>query len=102
MKRGATIIAIAKLETLREVAAAMRRTERWREVWWEIPAVETPLRIGERLGWLYRLSTTQHWTEAGVAAVREFHRSAHPPPRFCVDHVVDLLAGVKVGRGTPS
>ncbi len=87
------MIAIAKLETLRGVAAAMRRTEGWSEVWWEIPAVETSLRIGERLGWLYRLSTTQvHWTEAGVAAFREFHRSAHPPPRFSVDHVVEFLA----------
>ncbi|MCP3963096.1 MAG: hypothetical protein GY719_35095 [bacterium] len=93
MKRGATMIAIAKLETLRKVAAAMRRTQGWNEVWWEIPAVETPLRIGECLGWLYRLSTTQvHWTEAGVAAFKEF-RPPHPSPRFSVDHVVDLLAG---------
>ena len=87
------MIAIAKLKTLQDVAAAMRRTEGWDEVWWEIPAVATPLAIGERLGWLYRLSVTQvHWTERGVAAFAEF-RPPRPLPRFSVDHVVDLLAG---------
>lgn len=87
------MIAIAKLKTLREVAAAMRRTEGWNEVWWEIPAVEAALSIGERLGWLYRPSVTQvQWTERGVAAFAEF-RPRHPSPRFSVDYVVDLLTG---------
>lgn len=87
------MIAIAKLETLLEVAAAMRRTQGWREVWWEIPAVETPLGIGERLGWLYRPSVTQvQWTERGGAAFAEF-RPPRPLPRFGADYVVELLAG---------
>ena len=67
------MIAIAKLETLRTVAAAVESTEDWEEAWWVLPGVETALGSGERLGWLSRLSTTQvHWTEAGVAAFAEF------------------------------
>ena len=58
-----------------------------------LPPSQVSLRIGERLGWLYRLSVTQvHWTERGVAAFAEF-RPSDPSPRFGVDHVVDLLAG---------
>ena len=67
------MIAVAKLETLRAVALALDRLEAWDEPWCEGPEVEEPLALGERLGWLFRLSATQvHWSEAGVAAFREF------------------------------
>ncbi len=39
--------------------------------------MEEVLRMGQRLGWLFRPSTTQvHWTEAGAGAFGEFREWA--------------------------
>ena len=99
------MIGIVKLETLRAVDAAMRRTQGWGDAWWSDPEVEEPLRIGQRLGWLCRLSTTQvQWTEAGVEAFREFYESARSrlgPLEDFAEHVERCLVG-NAGEGDES